>query len=259
MNERGNYFQISRDQWQDFYTQGNTPLTQTELDNIKSLNDRISMKDVADVYVPLCHLIHLYMKDFESLTLSKGLFLHRYVKMPPFIIGIAGSVAVGKSTTARLLQTLLDRLFKHQNVQLITTDGFLYPNAILEERGLMDRKGFPESYDMEKLIDVLNEVKSGKENIPIPKYSHDVYDIVEGEYETIDSPDILIVEGINTLQLPANQQIYVSDFFDLSIFVDADPNLIEKWYLERFESLLDTAFKDPIIITTMLSVIAKQL
>jgi len=245
MNERGNYYRIARDDWQDFYTPENTPLTQAELDSIKSLNDRISMKDVADVYVPLCHLIHLYMKDFESLTLSKGLFLHRYVKMPPFIIGIAGSVAVGKSTTARLLQTLLSRLFKHQTVQLITTDGFLYPNVILEERGIMDHKGFPESYDMENLIDVLNEVKSGKENIPIPTYSHDVYDIVEGEYELIDSPDILIVEGINTLQLPANQQIYISDFFDLSIFVDAEPKMIERWYLERFESLLDTAFKVP--------------
>lgn len=245
MNERMNYYKIPREQWQDFYSDGNTPLTQAELDRIKSLNDRISMKDVADVYIPLCHLIHLYMKEFESLTLSKGLFLHKYVKMPPFIIGIAGSVAVGKSTTARLLQTLLDRLFKHRTVQLITTDGFLYPNHVLEERGIMDRKGFPESYDMEKLIDFLNEVKSGKEVTQIPMYSHNVYDIIEGQYQMIESPDILIVEGINTLQLPANQQIYVSDFFDFSIFVDAKPSLIEKWYLERFEALLDTAFLDP--------------
>lgn len=245
MDGKLNYYRIPRSQWQDFYTAGNTPLTQAELDNIKSLNDRISMKDVADVYIPLCHLIHLYMKDFESLTLSKGLFLHKYVKMPPFIIGIAGSVAVGKSTTARLLQTLLDRLFPHSSVQLITTDGFLYPNHVLEEKGIMNRKGFPESYDMEKLIDFLNEVKSGQQNIQIPKYSHKVYDIVENEYEIIDQPDILLVEGINTLQLPANQQIYVSDFFDFSIFVDADPALVEKWYLERFESLLDTAFQDP--------------
>lgn len=245
MNERMNYYKISREQWQDFYTEGNTPLTQAELDSIKSLNDRISMKDVADVYIPLCHLIHLYMKEFESLTLSKGLFLHKYVKMPPFIIGIAGSVAVGKSTTARLLQTLLDRLFKHRTVQLITTDGFLYPNKVLEARGIMDRKGFPESYDMEKLIDFLNEVKSGKETTQLPMYSHNVYDIIEDQYQTIESPDILIVEGINTLQLPANQQIYVSDFFDFSIFVDAKPALIEKWYLERFEALLDTAFLDP--------------
>lgn len=245
MNERMNYYKISREQWQDFYTEGNTPLTQAELDSIKSLNDRISMKDVADVYIPLCHLIHLYMKEFESLTLSKGLFLHKYVKMPPFIIGIAGSVAVGKSTTARLLQTLLDRLFKHRTVQLITTDGFLYPNKVLEARGIMDRKGFPESYDMEKLIDFLNEVKSGQETTQLPMYSHNVYDIIEDQYQTIESPDILIVEGINTLQLPANQQIYVSDFFDFSIFVDAKPALIEKWYLERFEALLDTAFLDP--------------
>lgn len=245
MNERMNYYKISREQWQDFYTEGNTPLTQAELDSIKSLNDRISMKDVADVYIPLCHLIHLYMKEFESLTLSKGLFLHKYVKMPPFIIGIAGSVAVGKSTTARLLQTLLDRLFKHRTVQLITTDGFLYPNKVLEARGIMNRKGFPESYDMEKLIDFLNEVKSGQETTQLPMYSHNVYDIIEDQYQTIESPDILIVEGINTLQLPANQQIYVSDFFDFSIFVDAKPALIEKWYLERFEALLDTAFLDP--------------
>ncbi|GMA53548.1 hypothetical protein GCM10025857_49050 [Alicyclobacillus contaminans] len=130
-------------------------------------------------------------------------------------------------------------------MQLITTDGFLYPNRILEERGIMDRKGFPESYDMERLIEFLNSVKSREKDLKIPLYSHKSYDIIEGEYETISQPDILIVEGINVFQLPANQQIYVSDFFDFSIYVDADPALIERWYLERFESLLDTAFQDP--------------
>ncbi|HRL50837.1 MAG: type I pantothenate kinase [Enterococcus aquimarinus] len=244
MKENINYYEIPRSEWQGYYAKEHMPLTQEELDGIKSLNDRISVQDVEDIYMPLCHLIHLYMKEFESLTLSKGLFLHRYVKVPPFIIGVAGSVAVGKSTAARLLQTLLSRLFSRKMVQLITTDGFLYPNAILEERGIMNRKGFPESYDMERLIQTLNEVKSGKE-VDIPLYSHQVYDIVPGEFETIQQPDILIVEGINTLQLPANQQIYVSDFFDFSIFMDAEPKLIEKWYLERFESLLDTAFLDP--------------
>ncbi|MFC4697112.1 type I pantothenate kinase [Enterococcus aquimarinus] len=244
MKENINYYEIPRSEWQGYYAKEHMPLTQEELDGIKSLNDRISVQDVEDIYMPLCHLIHLYMKEFESLTLSKGLFLHRYVKVPPFIIGVAGSVAVGKSTAARLLQTLLSRLFSRKMVQLITTDGFLYPNAILEERGIMNRKGFPESYDMERLIQTLNEVKSGKE-VDIPLYSHQVYDIVPGGFETIQQPDILIVEGINTLQLPANQQIYVSDFFDFSIFMDAEPKLIEKWYLERFESLLDTAFLDP--------------
>ena len=244
MKENINYYEIPRSEWQGYYAKEHMPLTQEELDGIKSLNDRISVQDVEDIYMPLCHLIHLYMKEFESLTLSKGLFLHRYVKVPPFIIGVAGSVAVGKSTAARLLQTLLSRLFSRKMVQLITTDGFLYPNAILEERGIMNRKGFPESYDMGRLIQTLNKVKSGKE-VDIPLYSHQVYDIVPGEFETIQQPDILIVEGINTLQLPANQQIYVSDFFDFSIFMDAEPKLIEKWYLERFESLLDTAFLDP--------------
>ena len=148
------------------------------------------------------------MKEFESLTLSKGLFLHEYVSVPPFIIGIAGSVAVGKSTTARLLQRILARTFKRSSTHY--NGWILYPNKVLEEQGIMDRKGFPESYDMEKLINFLNEVKSGKDEKAV--YSHSVYDVIEGEYELIQQPDILIVEGINTLQLPANQQIYVSDF-----------------------------------------------
>ncbi|MFV0558688.1 MAG: type I pantothenate kinase, partial [Enterococcus sp.] len=188
MDKYLNYYQIPRTQWQDFYTNGRMPLTQAELDAIKSLNDQISMQDVEDVYMPLCQLIHVYMKGFETLNLSKGIFLNRYAKIPPFIIGIAGSVAVGKSTTARLVQTLLSRLFPRKNVQLITTDGFLYPNNILKERQLMERKGFPESYDMERLIAFLDDVKSGQAEIAIPTYSHSVYDIVADEFEVIDQP-----------------------------------------------------------------------
>ncbi|AIM24440.1 pantothenate kinase CoaA [Melissococcus plutonius] len=245
MDDKINYYPISREEWRGFYRDGKALLTAEELEHIKSLNDRISLQDVQDIYVPLTHLIHLYMKEFESLTLSKGLFLHEYVQAPPFIVGIAGSVAVGKSTTARLLHTIFGRMFKEKSVELITTDGFLYPNHVLKQKGILGRKGFPESYDMKKLIAFLNEVKSGKETIKAPLYSHDTYDVIENEYNLIQQPDILIVEGINTLQLPANQQIYVSDFFDFSIYVDADPRLIEQWYLERFEALLNTAFRNP--------------
>ena len=227
-----------------FYRNSIAPLTDTELQQIKSFNDRISLQDVQDIYIPLTHLIHIYMKEYESLHLSKGMFMQEFVPPAPFIIGVAGSVAVGKSTTSRLLQMMLSRTFKRRNVQLITTDGFLYPTAELEKRGILDKKGFPESYDMELLLDFLNAVKNGKDNLQIPKYSHEIYDIIPGEFEEITQPDILIVEGINVLQLPANQQIYVSDFFDFSVFVDAEPELIESWYLERFEALLDLAKDD---------------
>ena len=245
MNHSKKHHHFSRDEWKKFYRNGIPPLTELELQEIKSFNDRISLQDVQDIYMPLTHLIQIYMKEYESLQLSKGLFMQSYTTPTPFIIGIAGSVAVGKSTTARLLQMMLSRSFKRRNVQLITTDGFLYPNAILEEKGLLDRKGFPESYDMEMLISVLEQVKSGKEIIEVPIYSHDVYDIVEGVTEKIIEPDILIVEGINVLQLPSNEQIFVSDFFDFSVYVDADPELIEKWYLTRFGALLDSAFLQP--------------
>lgn len=245
INESQKYHRFSRKEWRSFYRNGVPPLTEEELQQIKSFNDKISLQDVQEIYIPLTHLIKIYMKEYESLQLSKGLFMQSFQEVPPFIIGIAGSVAVGKSTTARLMQMVLSRTFKRRNVSLITTDGFLYPNKILEERGIMDQKGFPESYDMEHLISFLEEVKSGKESMKIPVYSHDVYDIVPDEYQEITEPDILIVEGINVLQLPANQQIYVSDFFDFSIFVDAHPKTIEKWYLDRFEALLDTSFRDP--------------
>ena len=239
------YFTFDRTAWQNLSNRAELPLTQQQLADIKALNDRISLEDVQDVYVPLVRLLQKKYADFEKWNRDKLDFLQIPVKKTPFIVGISGSVAVGKSTTARLLQVLLSNWFSDLKTQLITTDGFLYPNAELKRRHLMRRKGFPESYNMKELIHFLNAVKTGQKQIKVPKYSHQVYDVIKDEYDVIDQPDILIVEGINVLQLPANETIYVSDFFDWSIYVDAEADLIEKWFLERFGVLLDTAFHDP--------------
>lgn len=239
------YFTFDRTAWQNLSNRAELPLTQQQLADIKALNDRISLEDVQDVYVPLVRLLQKKYADFEKWNRDKLDFLQIPVKKTPFIVGISGSVAVGKSTTARLLQVLLSNWFSDLKTQLITTDGFLYPNAELKRRHLMSRKGFPESYNMKELIHFLNAVKTGQKQIKVPKYSHQVYDVIKDEYDVIDQPDILIVEGINVLQLPANETIYVSDFFDWSIYVDAEADLIEKWFLERFGVLLDTAFHDP--------------
>ncbi|MDR0200024.1 MAG: type I pantothenate kinase [Streptococcaceae bacterium] len=239
-----NYDAISRETWQNLYKSSLAPLTQEELDAIRSLNDEISVQDVADVYLPLIHLVRLYKKNLEDMSFTKGLFQQKIVKTPPLIIGISGSVAVGKSTTARLMQLLLSRAFKNETVELVTTDGFLFSNAELEKRGLTERKGFPESYDAEKLLDFLYQMKSGND-VKIPVYSHATYDIVSGENQSIASPDILIVEGINVLQSPENDQIYINDFYDFTIYVDAEEKLIESWFLERFNSLLTLAKNDP--------------
>lgn len=239
------YFTFDRTAWQNLSNRAELPLTQQQLADTKALNDRISLEDVQDVYVPLVRLLQKKYADFEKWNRDKLDFLQIPVKKTPFIVGISGSVAVGKSTTARLLQVLLSNWFSDLKTQLITTDGFLYPNAELKRRHLMSRKGFPESYNMKELIHFLNAVKTGQKQIKVPKYSHQVYDVIKDEYDVIDQPDILIVEGINVLQLPANETIYVSDFFDWSIYVDAEADLIEKWFLERFGVLLDTAFHDP--------------
>lgn len=239
------YFTFDRTAWQNLSNRAELPLSQQQLADIKALNDRISLEDVQDVYVPLVRLLQKKYADFEKWNRDKLDFLQIPVKKTPFIVGISGSVAVGKSTTARLLQVLLSNWFSDLRTQLITTDGFLYPNAELKRRHLMSRKGFPESYNMKELIHFLNAVKTGQKQIKVPKYSHQVYDVIKDEYDVIDQPDILIVEGINVLQLPANETIYVSDFFDWSIYVDAEADLIEKWFLERFGVLLDTAFHDP--------------
>lgn len=244
--EKSNTFYIfDRNEWKDLHTNGKFSMTDDELEALASLNDNVSLKDVREIYVPLASVLDVFIKSYNNQQWNLNRLLDVSPKKVPYVIGIAGSVAVGKSTLARLLQTILSEYYKNKQVDLITTDGFLYPNEILEKKGLMERKGFPESYDMHRLISFMGDVKSGKEDIKVPKYSHDVYNIVEGEFQTINQPDILIVEGINTLQLPANEKIYASDFFDFSFYVDAEPENIEKWYLQRFGILVDTAFKDP--------------
>ncbi|TCD46416.1 type I pantothenate kinase [Streptococcus sp. X16XC17] len=243
-NELSNFEKISRKTWQRLHRHTTATLTLEELNAIKSFNDRISLQEVADVYLPLTNLIRIYKKASEDLSFSKSLFLQKRIRPNPFIIGVAGSVAVGKSTTSRLLQTLLARTFKHAKVEMVTTDGFLYPNKILKEKGILQRKGFPESYNMELLLDFLDTIKNG-DQFEIPVYSHEVYDILENEKQIIQAPDFLIIEGINVFQNPQNQRLYVSDYFDLAIYVDADVENIESWYLERFQKLLKLAETDP--------------
>lgn len=218
-------------------------LTQEELKSITSLNDNINITDVVDVYLPLINLIQIYKIAQENLSFSKSLFLKKDIQLRPFIIGISGSVAVGKSTTSRLLQLLLSRTHPNSRVELVTTDGFLYPNQVLIERGIFNRKGFPESYNMELLLNFLDTIKSGQ-SATIPLYSHDIYDIVPDQEQTVDSPDFLIVEGINVFQNQQNNRLYMSDYFDFSIYIDADSAHIEHWYIERFLSILNMAKQD---------------
>ncbi|MCP1639346.1 type I pantothenate kinase [Streptococcus gallinaceus] len=243
-NELMNFEKIKRKTWQKLHRNTTVPLTQEELNSIKSFNDKISLQEVLDVYLPLTNLIRIYKKASGDLAFSKSLFLQTRNRPQPFIIGIAGSVAVGKSTTSRLLQILLARTFKHAKVEMVTTDGFLFPNKVLEERGILTKKGFPESYNMELLLDFLDTIKNGQ-SCEIPVYSHEIYDIVPDKTQKIESPDFLIVEGINVFQNPQNQRLYVSDYFDLAIYVDADIENIENWYLERFQKLLKLAETDP--------------
>ncbi len=247
MKKSNTFYIFDRDEWKALdTTKNNFKMTDQELEELTALNDQVSLKDVREIYVPLTSILDIFIQGYEKQQEQLKNILEKAPKNIPYIIGIAGSVAVGKSTLARLLQTILDHYYKEKKVELITTDGFLYPNKILEERGIMNRKGFPESYDMHQLITFMGDVKSGKREIKIPKYSHDFYDVIPGEYVQIDQPDILIVEGINTLQLPAGEKIYASDFFDFSFYVDAAPENIEKWYLQRFGILVDTAFQDPV-------------
>lgn len=243
-NEFIHFEKISRKTWQNLHRKTTPPLTQKELNSIKSFNDKISLQDVTDVYLPLTNLIQIYKRSKEDLAFSKGIFLQKAIKRQPFIIGVSGSVAVGKSTTSRLLQILLSRTFSNATVELVTTDGFLYPNAHLQDQNLLKRKGFPESYNMGLLLDFLDNIKNGKD-YQIPVYSHEIYDIVPDEKQYVTAADFIIVEGINVFQNPQNERLYMTDFFDFSIYVDAEVENIETWYLDRFKKLLTLAKEEP--------------
>jgi type I pantothenate kinase len=244
------YRVFSREEWARL--RADTPMTlePQELEVLSGLLEELSVEEVETIYLPLSRLLNLYVAAAQKLHAVSSTFLSRTDRKVPFIIGVAGSVAVGKSTTARVLKALLARWPDHPRVDLITTDGFLYPNRDLEARGLMNRKGFPESFDTARLLNFLADVKSGKEQIEAPIYSHFFYDIMPGQKTIVERPDILIVEGLNVLQ-PASLQKggesvpFVSDFIDFSIFIDADAVVIETWYLERFMRLRSTAFRDP--------------
>src|SRR6266849_4320438 len=229
-----------------------TPMTLTpdEVTRVRSLNDRLDIAEVEDIYLPLTRLLSLYVAATQRLFRAQQNFLGTEDSKMPYIIGVGGSVAVGKSTTARVLQALLARWPNVPKVDLVTTDGFLYPNAILAREGLMERKGFPESYDLPALLHFLSDVKAGRRPTRAPIYSHLVYDVIPNQWVEIDRPEILIVEGLNVLQtgLPpkGGKAIpYVSDFFDFSIYLDADETVLLNWYVDRFLTLRGTAFRDP--------------
>jgi type I pantothenate kinase len=229
-----------------------TPMTLTpdEVTRLRSMHDRLDMSEVEEIYLPLSRLLSMYVAATQRLFRAQQRFLGTEDAKMPYIIGIGGSVAVGKSTTARVLQALLARWPNVPKVDLVTTDGFLYPNAILERESLMDRKGFPESYDLSALLHFLTDVKAGRRPARAPIYSHLVYDVVPNHWVEIDRPDILIVEGLNVLQagrLPKDGEAipFVSDFFDFSIYLDADEEVLKSWYVSRFLTLRGTAFSDP--------------
>lgn len=244
------YTNFNREEWARLRDTTRLTLSETDLAELHGLNEQLSMDEVKEVYLPLSRLLNLHVAASRELERVTDRFLGKTVAESPYILGIAGSVAVGKSTTARVLRALLARWPDHPRVDLVTTDGFLFSNQVLEERGLMARKGFPESYDLRRLVRFVADLKSGASEVSAPVYSHLVYDIVPGEAQVVRRPDVLILEGLNVLQGGARRpddegRPYVSDFFDFSIYVDAEEEHIKDWFLQRFRRLRETAFRDP--------------
>jgi type I pantothenate kinase len=244
------FVELSREQWAGLRAQTPLTLSAADVEELRGLNEAVSLDEVEQIYLPMSRLLNLYVGATQELHRATGIFLGQNERRVPFVIGLAGSVAVGKSTTARILRALLERWPDHPRVDLVTTDGFLLPNAELERRGLLERKGFPESYDRLRLLRFVADVKSGARRVEAPVYSHLVYDVVPGEGQSVEDPDVLIIEGLNVLQTGrvrdgGGPRVFVSDYFDFSIYVDADEQDVRRWYVERFLTLRETVFRRP--------------
>ncbi|MDE0545828.1 type I pantothenate kinase [Microbacterium sp. C7(2022)] len=246
IDQRSRYRVFRRPDWALRAPDAHMPLRPDEIERLRGLGDRLDVEEVADIYLPVSRLLSLHAASLQNLGSATDAFLNRAERITPFVIGIGGSVAVGKSTVARVLQELIRRWPDTPRVALVSTDGFLWPNAELERRGLMNRKGFPESYDRRSLLDFVSAIKRGVPRVPAPVYSHLTYDRVTGERIWVEQPDVVIVEGLNVLQPPPGpHDVAVSDLFDFAVYVHAEPDDLERWYVSRWLTLRDTAFANP--------------